>query len=94
MCTNSLTTLCRFLGHRFIYIRKSTASKLYEALMLYGEESNFVESERMDQAMTLLLETSWDQDLQILIPIRKQICDFLGVPEPKLRTPASQLTTS
>ena len=62
--------------------------------MLYGEEANFVDSHSLDQAMTLLLETSWDQDLQILIPIRKEICDLLGVPEPKLRTPASQLTTS
>lgn len=79
----SLTQLLIFLCHRFPTIRTSTAGRLYEALMLYGDDAG-LDPTGMEQAMTLISDTEWDQAIEIVRPIRNEICDHMGIPPPKV----------
>jgi len=56
-------------------VRRSSAEKLYESLLLYGQLDNHSEI-----VMTLLAETIWDADIINLMPIVKQISDCLNIP--------------
>ena len=78
----SLVQLSIFLCNRFLWVRKTTASKLYEALMLYGEES-VIPAENLDEVMTVLGETNWEQGIDIVKPTRNKLCELMGVPVPK-----------
>lgn len=65
-----------------MWIRKTTASKLYEALMLYGEDS-VIPAENLDEVMAILSDTNWEQDVNTVKPTRNKICNLMGVPVPK-----------
>lgn len=77
-----LVQLCIFLCSQFLWVRKTTANKLYEALMLYGEES-VIPAENLDEIMAILSDTNWEQDVNTLKPTRNKICNLMGVPVPK-----------
>lgn len=79
----ALTQLLIFLCHRFPVIRSTTASRLYEALLLYGDDAG-LDSSAVDEAMALLTDTDWDQPVEIVRPIRNDICEHLGIPPPKV----------
>lgn len=51
--------------------------------MLYGDDAG-LESVAIDEAMTLLSETDWDQAVEIVRPVRNDICEHLGIPPPKV----------
>ena len=76
-----LVQLCIFLCHKFPIIRKSTSSKLFEALLTH---STVVEDDEMlDQINTILSDTTWDvSPVETLRPIRNSLCDLLGIPAP------------
>lgn len=90
----ALVQLAIFLCHRYPRVRKTTADKLYEALLTYddvveddptmitGDTDN--EESRLEQVMSILSETEWDaKDLaKDVKPIRNKLCDLLGVPAP------------
>ncbi|PSN56928.1 Tubulin-specific chaperone D [Blattella germanica] len=78
----SLVQLSIFLCYKFLWVRKTTASKLYEALMLYGEES-VIPAENLDEVMTVLSDTNWEQDVDVVKPTRNRLCELMGVPVPK-----------
>lgn len=78
----SLVQLCIFLCSRVMFVRRTTASKLYEALLLYGEYS-VIPAENLDEVMTILNDTNWQQDVDVVKPTRNKICDLMGVPVPK-----------
>jgi hypothetical protein len=78
----SLVQLCIFLCNRFLWIRKTTASKLYEALVLYGEDS-VIPAENLDEVMAVLSDTNWEQDVNTVKPTRNKICNLMGIPVPK-----------
>jgi hypothetical protein len=63
-------------------VRRTTANKLYEALLLYGDCS-VIPAENLDEVMSIISETNWEQGLDIVKPIRNKICSLMGVPAPK-----------
>jgi len=78
----SLVQLCIFLCNRFLWVRKTTAGKLYEALLLYGEDS-VIPTGNLDEVMSILSDTDWEQDVDIVKPTRNKLCNLMGVPIPK-----------
>ncbi|GBM64386.1 Tubulin-specific chaperone D [Araneus ventricosus] len=81
--TQSLNRLVIFLCHRFPRIRKVTANKLYEAFITYDV---LEDEEVMDEITNLLCETDWNESLDLLRPIRNNLCEKLGLEPPKLKT--------
>ncbi|XP_033744746.1 tubulin-specific chaperone D-like [Pecten maximus] len=78
----ALFQLLLLMGHKYPRIRKATANKLYEALVTYDDVA---QEEKLDDAMTIISETTWDNDkISEVRPIRNQLCDLLDIPQPKL----------
>jgi len=76
-----LVQLAIFLCHKFPRVRKSTAEKMYEALLTFSE-NNIVPESELDAVMELLSETRWDAAVDTLRPVRNQICGLAQVPAP------------
>ncbi|XP_047100592.1 tubulin-specific chaperone D [Schistocerca piceifrons] len=74
----ALGRLARYICQPFVWARKLTASQLYEALLMYGDEMS--EAPDVDGAMQLLSETSWNEAVEEIRPIRNKICNMLGIP--------------
>lgn len=83
----ALVQLSILLCHRQAYVRRSTSAKLYESLLLYGD-NGVIPIENLDEAMELLSVTNWDQSVDVVKPTRNKICTLLGisVPVPKKKT--------
>merc|ERR1711902_273880 len=65
-----MVQLSIFLCHKFPRIRKVTASKLFETLLMYD---NVIEDEDVkDQVNGILSDTNWDLPVEELRPIRNQ----------------------
>jgi hypothetical protein len=73
--------LCIFLCNHFLWVRRITASRLYEALLLYGEYT-VIPAENLDEVMAILNDTNWEQDVEVLKPTWNKICDLMGIPVP------------
>eukprot|EP00058_Branchiostoma_floridae_P020621 XP_002606111.1 hypothetical protein BRAFLDRAFT_88021 [Branchiostoma floridae] len=81
-----LFQLLVLLGHKYPKVRKSTANQLYEMLITYED---IVAEENLDEVMTILSETTWDDDsLEGIRGIRNQLCDLMGVKKPVSKAPA------
>jgi hypothetical protein len=65
-----------------MFVRRTTASKLYEALLLYGDCS-VIPAENLDEVMSIISDTNWEQGLDIVKPIRNRVCNLMGVSIPK-----------
>lgn len=52
MCTKVLAVLAVYLGLMHVHVRKSTASKLYEAIVIHGDTSCIPE-ENIDEVSQL-----------------------------------------
>ncbi|XP_060071725.1 tubulin-specific chaperone D-like [Ylistrum balloti] len=90
----ALFQLLVLMGHKYPRIRKATANKLYEALVTYDDVAP---EEGLDEAMSVISETSWDNDnINEVRPIRNQLCDLLDVPKPKVvvKTDATKQASS
>ncbi|CAH8582722.1 unnamed protein product [Schistosoma turkestanicum] len=83
----SLSLLMVTLGSRYPIIRKATATELYECLLVH----ELCASELVDQVSSILTETIWEGDLEIVKPIRNQLCEFFQVPVPRI-TSSNQTT--
>lgn len=79
----SMVQLMIFLCHAYPIVRKNTANKLYESIVTYDD---IIQEEALDEVTSLLTETQWDQPIDVVRPIRNQLCDLLGVPKPTLIT--------
>ncbi|KAK7502461.1 hypothetical protein BaRGS_00006414 [Batillaria attramentaria] len=75
----ALLQLALLLCHKYPRVRKTTANKLYEAVLTYDE---IVPPESMDEIMTVLSETKWDDSVEVLRPVRNNLCDLFGVARP------------
>ncbi|KAM9392345.1 tubulin-specific chaperone D isoform 2-T2 [Pholidichthys leucotaenia] len=75
-----LSQLLLLLCHPFPVIRKTTASQMYEMLLTYDD---VVEPEFLDDVMTLLSDTNWENNLATVRTHRNQLCDWFGVPKPQ-----------
>lgn len=81
LCGKILSKMAIYLGQPHVHIRKSTASKLYEALTLYGDTSEIAE-DNLDELLNLLSETDWGMPLTDVRPIRNNLCTLMGVKPP------------
>lgn len=86
MCRRALGRTLILLCHRFGWLRKATAVKLYEALILYGEdEEEFCSADKLDTAMAILSETEWSIiPVEEARPIRNKLCEIFGLAIPTL----------
>eukprot|EP00095_Tigriopus_kingsejongensis_P012338 maker-scaffold198_size266703-snap-gene-0.21 protein:Tk12338 transcript:maker-scaffold198_size266703-snap-gene-0.21-mRNA-1 annotation:"tubulin-specific chaperone d" len=92
----ALVQLSIFLCHKFPRIRKLTANKLFEALLTFSDRS-IVPEENFDAVNAILSDTDWDKSIEILRPMRNNLCDLMGVPAPaiiKKPAPATMLSMS
>ena len=78
-----LVQMSIFLCHKFPRIRKVTASKLFEALMTFGDREVIPEV-NLEEVNTILSDTDWDQPLETLRPIRNELCGLMNVPAPTI----------
>ncbi|XP_037710279.1 tubulin-specific chaperone D [Drosophila subpulchrella] len=76
-----LSKLSVFLGLQHVHVRKTAATKLYEALALHGDVTE-VPEENMDEILTLLSETDWTMPLVEVRPLRNQLCQLLDIKAP------------
>ncbi|RTG85676.1 tubulin-specific chaperone D [Schistosoma bovis] len=76
----SLSLMMVMLGSRYPIIRKTTATELYEGLLVY----ELCSSELLDQVSSILTETIWEGDIEVVRPIRNQLCELFQVPVPRI----------
>ncbi|XP_014679092.1 PREDICTED: tubulin-specific chaperone D-like, partial [Priapulus caudatus] len=76
----ALFQLIIFLCHKYPRVRKTTAGKFYEALVTFDD---VVAEDRLDDVLTILSETKWDDPINIVRNTRNELCEMLGVPTPK-----------
>ncbi|XP_070958817.1 tubulin-specific chaperone D-like [Oncorhynchus clarkii lewisi] len=76
-----LFQLLLLLCHPFPVIRKTTASQVYEMLLTYDD---VIDPDVMDDVMTSLSDTNWEEDVATVRTHRNQLCDWLGVQKPQL----------
>lgn len=78
---HSLNKLVIFLCHRMPRVRKVTANKLYEAFITY----DVLPEDVADDVSDILSETDWNKPVDVLRPIRNNLCEKLGLDLPKLK---------
>lgn len=96
LCPQVLAKLTLFLGLTHVHLRKTTAIKFYEALILHGDTS-CVPEENLEEIQEILSETDWGQPLAEVRPIRNKLCELLGVKPPVAagtKKPETQITGS
>lgn len=77
-----LVQLSIFLCHKFPRIRKVTASKLFESLLMY--DGVIPDEEKKEEINNILSDTNWDLPVEQLRPIRNRFCELAGVQPPAL----------
>lgn len=80
----TLVQLSILLCHRQPYVRRSTSAKLYESLLLYGDNS-VIPAENLDEIMELLSTTNWEEPVDVIKPIRNKMCTLIGISVPVLK---------
>lgn len=83
ICSKALGRLTILLCNRQKYIRKTTSTKLYEALLVYGD-GGILPGDTIDEAMQILSDTDWEGNVENLRPIRNNLCTLLGIKPPTL----------
>nr|AAX30149.1 SJCHGC00988 protein [Schistosoma japonicum] len=78
----SLSLMMVTLGSRYPLVRKATATELYECLLVH----ELCPPEVLDQLSSILTETIWDADIQVVRPIRNQLCELFQVPVPSVKS--------
>ncbi|KAJ8667301.1 hypothetical protein QAD02_008963 [Eretmocerus hayati] len=72
------------LCHKFKFVRKATASRLYESLTLQGDEMDISEDD-LAILLTQLNTVDWEKPVEELRPIRNQLCEIMKCPVPVMR---------
>lgn len=81
VCEKALVQLSILLCHRQPYVRRSTSTKLYESLLINGDNSN-IAPEKLDEVMGLLSTTNWEEPVITLKPVRNELCNLMGIRTP------------
>lgn len=81
LCKRILSKMAIFLGLTHVHVRKTSATKLYEALALHGDCCDIPE-ENMDEILNILSETDWGSPLIMVRPVRNQLCELMGIKPP------------
>ncbi|KAJ8961404.1 hypothetical protein NQ318_014649 [Aromia moschata] len=84
VCDIALVQLSILLCHRQSYVRRSTSAKLYESLLVNGDNSN-IKLENLDEIMHVLSHTNWEDPVDQIKPIRNELCKLMGtrIPVPR-----------
>ena len=77
-----MVQLSIFLCHKFPRIRKVTASKLFETLIMYDEVIE--DEDNKEEVNAILSDTNWDKSVEEIRPIRNRLCELCGVQAPAL----------
>uniref|UniRef100_A0A3Q3WQ25 Tubulin-specific chaperone D n=1 Tax=Mola mola TaxID=94237 RepID=A0A3Q3WQ25_MOLML len=85
-----LSQLLMLLCHSFPVVRKNTASQMYEMLLTYDDVIN---PEVLDDVITVLSDTNWEDDIATVRAHRNQLCDWLGVPRPQVVAKVGLMST-
>ncbi|KAK9871289.1 hypothetical protein WA026_011559 [Henosepilachna vigintioctopunctata] len=93
VCEVALVQLSIMLCHRQTYIRRSTATRLYESLLVHGESST-IDPFNLDAILQLLSDTNWEEPVEVVKPIRNELCKLMGVRVPTPKAKLSQTTTN
>ncbi|KAJ8938560.1 hypothetical protein NQ314_011450 [Rhamnusium bicolor] len=83
ICDIALVQLSILLCHRQSYVRRSTSTKLYESLLVNGDNSN-IKSDNLDEVMHILSSTNWEDPVEVIRPVRNQLCQLMGIRVPVL----------
>ncbi|XP_063705548.1 tubulin-specific chaperone D [Culicoides brevitarsis] len=86
LCTRVLAKLTFFLGLTHVHVRKSTAIKLYEALVIHGDTCESIPEENLEAILEILSDTDWGQPLTEVRPIRNNLCELLNIKPPVAAT--------
>ncbi|KAG2461089.1 TBCD protein, partial [Polypterus senegalus] len=78
-----LFQLLLLLCHPFPVIRTTTASQLYETLLMYDD---VIDPGVIEEVMMILSDTNWEAELPEVREQRNQLCELLGVQKPVLVT--------
>jgi len=78
-----LVQLSIFLCHKFPRVRKSTAEKMYEAILTFSD-NKIIPDENVENVMEILSDTQWDQPVSSLRPTRNNLCELADVPAPAI----------
>lgn len=81
ICTKVLAVLAVYLGLMHVHVRKCTATKLYEAIVIHGD-SSCIPAENVDEILEILSETDWGLPLTEIRPIRNNLCTLMGIKAP------------
>ncbi|XP_055535391.1 tubulin-specific chaperone D [Wyeomyia smithii] len=84
ICKRVLSKLVMYLGMLCVNIRRETALKMYETLLVYGDQTCIPE-ENLDEVLSSLSEEKWDGELEEARKIRNQLCVLLGIKPPVTR---------
>jgi hypothetical protein len=87
----SMTQLMIMLCHQYPRIRKTTAQKLFEALINYPDV--FDSDEASGECVALLSDTDWDQSVEKIREVRNRICELTKTPKPVLKKVLPTSTT-
>ncbi|KAK1272673.1 hypothetical protein QJS04_geneDACA012360 [Acorus gramineus] len=72
----AFSQLLTFLGHRYPKIRKASADQVYLVLLQNG---NLVAEDRLDRALEVISETSWEGDVEDARCQRSQLYEMAGL---------------
>lgn len=84
ICRRVLSKLAMYLGMLCVNIRRETALKMYETLLVYGDQTCIPE-ENLDEVLACLSEEKWDGELEDARRIRNQLCGLMGIKAPVAR---------
>ncbi|KAL5728185.1 hypothetical protein ACHQM5_001298 [Ranunculus cassubicifolius] len=74
--SRAFAQLVAFLGHRYPKIRKACADQVYLVLL---QNESVVDSEKIDKAMEIISETSWEGDVEEVKSQRSEFYELAGL---------------
>ncbi|XP_058465569.1 tubulin-specific chaperone D [Malaya genurostris] len=84
ICKRVLSKLVMYLGMLCVNIRRETALKMFETLLVYGEQTCIPE-ENLEEVLACLSEEKWDGELEEARRIRNHLCMLMGIKPPVVR---------
>ncbi|CAG0892864.1 unnamed protein product [Cyprideis torosa] len=85
VCRRALQHVTLFLCFRYPRVRRASAVRLYESLLVAGDSLAFIPNlDALDQALAILSDTQWGGDMDAVKRARDELCACLDVPTPVL----------
>lgn len=65
-------------------MRRSTANRFYESLLVNGEES-LIPPENLEEVKNILISTDWEEAVDVIRPVRNTMCSLMDVRVPVMK---------